>query len=111
MSQQAVITAVRARLTDNWDVTRATIRQPNEDFDPDGKPWIELRFPGGMNDRADLGEPSAAMWEEAGAFLCDVYVPQGAGEAPATALADALALIFQGPAFTSSEERRVGNAR
>jgi len=99
MSQAAVRTAVRSRLEQNWDQAKAKIRKTNESFVPAGMPWIEIRFPGARNSRADLGEPDAAMWEEAGAFMCDVYVPADSGEDAAALLADELAALYQGQDF------------
>lgn len=99
MTQAAVITAVRTRLRDNWNEAVARIREPNMNFAPGSTPWIEIRFPGALNDRADLGDPNGAMWEEAGVFICDVYVPANTGDELAAAIADTLAALFQGQDF------------
>lgn len=87
---------VTAALTAGWNAADAAIRQPNTTFDPAGNPWIEIRFPGAATRRADIGDADHPMWDEAGAFMCDVYVPVGVGAEMAAALADAMWAIFAG---------------
>lgn len=105
MSSHAVKSAVRARLASLWDTDNAAIREPNTTFDPQGLPWIEVRFPGAAIDRADIGDADRPLWDEVGAFMVDVYVPAGAGADTADSLADAVAAIFQGQEFDSIECR------
>lgn len=106
MSSLAVKAAVRARLATLWQPENAAIREPNRTFDPQGRPWIDIRFPGAAVDRADIGDAAHPLWEEVGAFMVDVYVPAGAGPDLADALAEAVAEIFQGQEFDGVECRR-----
>ena len=105
MTTSAVEFAVRARLSSLWDQDVALIREPNTGFDPEGHPWIEIRFPGAAVDRADIGDPDHPLWNEVGAFMIDVYVPAGVGAGLASTIADAAAEIFQGREFSGVECR------
>lgn len=91
-----VETALRTHFAANISTEGRSIREPNTDFDPQGLPWFELRFPGARTDRGDIGEASNPMWDEAGAFMVDVYVPAGSGSALAAAMADEAWAIFAG---------------
>ena len=112
MTSAAVKTAVRGRLAARWDTGAAAIRQANTLFDPAGRPWIEVRFPGAAIERGDIGDPDHPLWIETGAFMCDAYVPAGCGEEVADQLADLLANLFMGRAFDGVEchERLAGIA-
>ena len=105
MNSLAVKTAVRARLTALWDPVDATIREPNRTFDPQGRPWIDIRFPGAADDRADIGDAENPLWDEVGAFMVHIYTPAGDGPDLADALAEAAAAIFQGHEFDGVECR------
>lgn len=94
MSSAAVIGIVRSALAAGWDASNAGIREPNTTFDPQGLPWIEIAFPGSRIDRGDIGEPDAPLRDEVGAFMVHVFVPVGAGEEIARAIADAVWEIY-----------------
>jgi hypothetical protein len=99
MSSLAVKTAVRARLAALWPSENAAIREPNTAFDPQGRPWIDIRFPGAAIGRADIGDAENPLWDEVGALMVDVYIPAGGGPDLGDALAEAVAAIFQGQEF------------
>lgn len=86
---------VTAALGEAWDTSIARIREPNTAFDPMGQPWLQLRFPGAHIQRGDIGEPDAPMRDEVGAFMVDVFVPVGTGEALARQIADAVWQIYE----------------
>lgn len=100
MSTVPVKEAIRSALAGAWDTGAAAIRKPNSAFSPGENPWIEIRFPGALTQRGDIGDSSAPLWDEAGAFMVDVYVPMGSGEEVADALGDAAWNIFKGQNFS-----------
>jgi hypothetical protein len=90
---------VRAAVADvlaGWDSAAVPISMPNEAFIPPAGPWVRVEFPGSAVDRADIGDPVAPMWDEAGALMIHIMVPPGVGDAVATALADAVWELFRG---------------
>lgn len=96
MSSATVQAAIRTAFAEVWNVEIARIREPNSSFDPAGAPWVEIRFPGSDIARADIGDPDHPMWDEAGAFMCHVFVPTGIGVDIANAIADAMWEVFAG---------------
>lgn len=96
MSSAAVKSAIRDYVADNWDTSVAAIRATNATFDPQGKPWFEIRFPGAAVDRGDIGEPDAPLWDEVGAIMVDVYVPLGSTDAAADEIGDAIWALLRG---------------
>lgn len=88
--------AIRAHFSANISADGRSIREPNTAFDPQNLPWFELRFPGARTDRADIGDAGNPMWEEVGAFMVDVYVPEGIGTAAAGEMADEAWAVFAG---------------
>lgn len=88
MSSAAVVTALRDYVDDALGTDGPPQRRPNETFDPAGEPWVELRFPGAQTERGDIGEASAPLWDEAGAFMVDVYIPANTPEDEARAIGD-----------------------
>lgn len=94
MSSATVVSIVKTALAAGLDAGLAAIREENTDFDPNGKPWVQLRFPGSQVTRGDIGEPDAPMRDEVGAFMVDVFVPLGVGDDIARAIADAVWEIF-----------------
>lgn len=91
MTSEAVVALIEARL---GEFTAAPVREPNTDFDPDGRPFVEIAFPGAGESRAAIGDASNPLWEEDGAFMCHVYIPQGDGHGKALQLAGLLADLF-----------------
>lgn len=92
MSGAAVAAVVLARLDEAWSPT--PVRKPNTDFEPDGRPFVEAAFPGSDLGRGAIGDADNPLWDEAGAFMCHVFVPANTGDALAQQLADALADLF-----------------
>lgn len=88
MTSSAVVTALRDLVDQALGTDGPEQRRPNEAFDPGDAPWVELRFPGAHVERGDIGEPAAPLWDEAGAFMVDVYVRPEWGEDVLRALAD-----------------------
>jgi hypothetical protein len=96
MTSASVKAALRDHLDDELGTDGPPQRRPNETFDPQGQPWVELRFPGAHTERGDIGETQAPLWDEAGAFMVDVNVPADIGEDSVSALADQIWNIFKG---------------
>lgn len=92
MSSSAVAALIQNRLESTWALT--PIRLPNRDFDPAGRPFVEVAFPGSGISRGAIGDASNPMWSEAGSFMAHVFVPQNVGDGTARQLADALADVF-----------------
>ncbi|MBB4267730.1 phage tail terminator-like protein [Roseospira visakhapatnamensis] len=92
MSSAAVSALVLAQLDAAWTLT--PVRRPNADFDPGGRPFVEVAFPGADVQRGAIGDASNPLWDEAGAFMCHVFVPANTGDAVARQLADALGDLF-----------------
>jgi hypothetical protein len=103
MSSASVKAAVRGHLAAHWDPAAAAIREANSDFQPGGRPWFELRFPGSRTERQDIGEPDHPLWRETGAFMVDVYVPQGIGADAAEQLGEQVAALFLGRSIDGVE--------
>lgn len=94
MSSSAVVQVIKSTFAAGWDAASVRIRETNTEFDPEGNPWVELRFPGSQVVRGDIGEPDAPLQDEVGAFMVDIYVPHGVGDDLARELADAAWSIF-----------------
>lgn len=92
MSSAAVSALVQGRLDAAWTAT--PIRRPNRDFDPGGRPFVEIAFPGAGRHPAAFGDADRSLWAEDGAIMCHVFFPTNSGDATARRLADALADLF-----------------
>lgn len=92
MSSAAVATAFKDRLASEWG--RTPIREANTEFDPAGRPFVELGFPAAEHTRGAIGDTARPLWRETGVVMCHVFVPQGHGEAGLLTLADAMAEVF-----------------
>lgn len=92
----AIVKAAVDQVLTGWSAAVAPIRKPNEAFTPPQGPWIDIRFPGSGIGRADIGDPDAPMWDEAGAFMVHVMTPMGAGTDTADAIGDAIWELFRG---------------
>jgi len=92
MSSAAVAALVTTRLESAWTLT--PIRLPNRDFDPAGRPFVEVAFPGSGVSRGAIGDASNPLWSETGAWMNHIFVPQNVGDGTARQLADALADVF-----------------
>ena len=95
MSSATVAGITKARFASQWDTALAAVKEPNATFDPAGKQWVQLRFPGSREERADIGEPDAPLAEETGSIMVDVFVPANAGDDLARIIADAIWAIFR----------------
>lgn len=94
MSSSAVVAITKTALFTAWDTSLALIREENTLFDPEGRAWIQLRFPGARISRGDIGEPGQPLVDEVGSFMVDSFVPAHSGDDLARVLADAVWDIF-----------------
>ncbi|WP_244472262.1 phage tail terminator-like protein [Methylobacterium sp. Leaf108] len=95
-----MITAVAARLANNW--TRCPVRGPNE---ADGRTpaagtaFLVHQYPISISNQISIGSPGANVYREEGAIRLVLNVGRSKGAATASLWADELAALFRGRVF------------
>lgn len=101
MAKQAVVDAVRARLSANF--TSCAILSLNQDVLPpaDGSPWVRLEFPVASNTQTILGR----RYRESGAFRVVIATEILSGETKSLTYCEEIATIFRNQKFNDVDCR------
>lgn len=105
MAQQAVMTAVAARLGSPWvstDSSSLPVFDPNTVGDPpnDGSPFITIQYPVAMGEQKSIGTPGSNVWREEGAIRFVIAIVRGTGAAQGGRWCDEIAALFRGKQFS-----------
>lgn len=95
----------RARLAAAGPGLGVRFSWPNEDFETDGDIFVAVEIEGGSSSPMEVGR--GGPWDEDGAILCFVTVPQGIGVDDGLRVRDLIETVLLSPPPTQAEFVRV----
>lgn len=98
MAEEAVDTAVKARLAAHWDKC-GVVPDLNTNQKLPAAPFLTVVYPVVNADQMSIGAPGANIWRETGVFLLVLHVERGKGAAAWLGWTRELASLFRGKSF------------